>query len=143
MLVVAMAFTALAFLTVLFHLSFILFVVFGGLLVARRRRLAPLHLACAAWGAYVSLANRMCPLTPLEKWFRRQGGGTGYTGDFIEHYMLAIIYPTGLTADVQKMLGAAVILLNVAVYAWILRSGRRARLAAAAAPATPVTPPEP
>lgn len=140
MLVVAMVFTLLAFLTVLFHLTFILFVVFGGLLVARRPRLAPLHLACAAWGAYVSLANRMCPLTPLEKWFRRQGGGTGYTGDFIEHYMLAVIYPTGLTADVQKVLGAAVIALNVAAYAWILRARRRQRGMATAAA---VTPPEP
>src|SRR5687768_14791810 len=140
MLLVAMVFTALAFLTVLFHLAFILFVVFGGLLVARRRRLAPLHLACAAWGAYVSLANRMCPLTPLEKWFRRQGGGAGYTGDFIEHYMLAVIYPTGLTADIQKLLGAAVIILNVAAYAWILRAHRRGRRRRAA---VAVTPPEP
>src|SRR5687768_4977528 len=140
MLLVAMVFTALAFLTVLFHLAFILFVVFGGLLVARRRRLAPLHLACAAWGAYVSLANRMCPLTPLEKWFRRQGGGTGYTGDFIEHYMLAVIYPTGLTADTQKVLGVAVIVLNVAVYAWIARSRQKRR---AVTPSAGVTPPKP
>lgn len=132
-----MAFTALALLTVLLHLGFILFVIFGGFAVARRPRLAPLHLACAAWGAYVSLANRICPLTPLEKWFRREGGGMTYTGDFLEHYLLAVIYPTGLTAAMQRILGVGVIVLNAAVYAWIVKS-RRARAAARA-----VTPPEP
>lgn len=130
-----MLFTALALLTVLLHFAFILFVVFGGFAVARRPRLAPVHLACAAWGAYVSLAHRICPLTPLENWFRREGGGMAYRGDFLEHYLLAVIYPTGLTADIQNALGLAVILLNAAVYGWIAAS-RRARSRVA------VTPPE-
>ena len=116
-----MVFAALAFGTVLFHLSFILFVIFGGLAVARRPRLLPLHLACAAWGAYVALANRICPLTPLEKWFRRRAGQAGYDGGFLEHYMLAVIYPTGLTAATQQALGVVVIVLNVGVYAWLWR----------------------
>lgn len=132
-----MVFAVLAFVTVLCHLAFILFVIFGGFLVARRRRLAPVHLACAAWGAYVALANRICPLTPLENWFRQRGGGSGYAGDFLEHYLLAIVYPTGLTASTQRALGVAVIVLNAGVYAWILRT-RRART-----PAVNVTPPEP
>jgi len=117
-------FAGLAFATVLFHLAFILFVIFGGLLVARRPRLMPLHLAAAAWGAYVALANRICPLTPLEKWFRRQAGQAGYEGSFLEHYMLAVIYPTGLTAATQQVLGVVVIVLNVAVYAWLWRRRR-------------------
>jgi uncharacterized protein DUF2784 len=132
-----MVFAVLAFVTVLFHLAFILFVIFGGLLVARRPRLAPVHLACAAWGAYVALANRICPLTPLENWFRQRGGGSAYAGDFLEHYLLAIVYPTGLTAGTQRALGVAVIILNAGVYAWILRT-RRGRM-----PASTVTPPEP
>ena len=132
-----MVFAVLAFVTVLFHLAFILFVIFGGFLVARRPRLAPVHLACAAWGAYVALANRICPLTPLENWFRQRGGGSGYAGDFLEHYLLAIVYPTALTAGTQRALGVAVIVLNAGVYAWILRTSRgRIR-------ASSVTPPEP
>jgi Protein of Unknown function (DUF2784) len=119
-----MVFAALAFITVLGHLAFILFVVFGGFLVARRPRLAPVHLACAAWGAYVSLAHRVCPLTPLENWFRRRGGASAYRGDFLEHYLLALVYPAGLTASTQTALGAAVIVLNAGVYAWILRTRR-------------------
>jgi hypothetical protein len=120
-----MAFAVLAFVTVLVHLAFILFVIFGGFLVARRPRLAPLHLGCAAWGAYVALANRICPLTPLENWFRQRGGEAGYRGDFLEHYLLAVIYPAGLTASTQKALGVAVIVLNAGVYAWMVRTRRR------------------
>ena len=131
-----MVFALLAFATVLFHLAFILFVIFGGFLVARRPRFAPVHLACAAWGAYVALANRICPLTPLENWFRQRAGGSGYSGDFLEHYLLAIVYPAGLTAATQQLLGLVVIVLNVAVYAWILRTRRRR------APAASVTPPK-
>jgi hypothetical protein len=120
-----MVFAALAFVTVLLHLAFILFVIFGGLAVAKRPRLLFVHLACAAWGAYVSLANRICPLTPLEKSFRRRAGQAGYDGGFLEHYMLAVIYPTGLTATTQQALGVFVILLNVAVYAWLYSNWRR------------------
>jgi hypothetical protein len=128
-----MVFAGLAFVTVLSHLAFILFVIFGGLVALRRPRLAPLHLAAAAWGAYVSLANRICPLTPLEKWFRARAGQAGYEGGFLEHYMLAVIYPTGLTASAQHVLGVTVIVLNIAVYAFVIRARRRARM----------TPPEP
>jgi hypothetical protein len=120
-----MLFAALAFATLLFHLAFILFVIFGGFAVMKRPRLLPLHVACAAWGAYVSLANRICPLTPLEKWFRRQAGQAGYDGGFLEHYILAVIYPIGLTAAVQQALGVFVIVLNVAVYAWLYHLRRR------------------
>ena len=119
-----MLFSLLAFATVLLHLAFILFVIFGGLLVVRRPRLAPFHLACAAWGAYVALANRICPLTPLENAFRRRAGEAGYDGGFLEHYMLAVIYPSGLTAATQQVLGVVVIVLNVAVYAWLWRRRR-------------------
>jgi hypothetical protein len=120
-------FALLAFGTVFVHLAFILFVIFGGLAVARRPRLLPLHLACAAWGAYVALANRICPLTPLENAFRRQAGQAGYEGGFLEHYMLAVIYPTGLTASTQQVLGVVVIVVNVAVYAWVWRRAFRRR----------------
>jgi hypothetical protein len=142
MLAGGMIFALLAFVTVLFHLAFILFVVFGGFLVARRPRLAPVHLACAAWGAYVALANRICPLTPLENWFRQQGGRMRYSGDFLEHYILAIVYPRGLTATTQQALGIAVIVLNVAVYAWILRTRRRRRRRRRRKAPGNVTPPE-
>jgi hypothetical protein len=102
------------------HLAFILFVMAGGLLVVRRRRLALLHLPAVAWGALVELNGWLCPLTPLENGLRLRAGEAGLSGGFVEHYLLPIIYPHGLTPDIQVILGALVIAVNVAVYGWLL-----------------------
>jgi len=109
------------------HLAFVLFVVCGGLLVLRTPRLAWLHLPAVAWGAYVELSGSICPLTPLEVTLRRDAGEAGYGGDFIEHYLVSLIYPAGLTRELQMALGAAVLLLNLIVYfiLWRRRSIRR------------------
>jgi len=108
------------------HLAFILFVVFGGLAVLRWRRLAWVHLPAAIWGAVVELAGWICPLTPLEIRLRIAGGEAAYSGDFVERYLLPIIYPSALTREVQVALGVAVVLLNVLVY-WIVIRRRAPR----------------
>ena len=111
----------LADLVVILHLSFVLFVVFGGLLVLRWPRLAWVHLPAAAWGAAVEFAGGICPLTPLEQWLRVEGGGLGYGSDFIERYVLPVLYPAGLTHNVQLVLGIVVVVINAAVYGWVWR----------------------
>jgi hypothetical protein len=119
---------ALADLTVVLHLGFILFVVFGVLLVARWPRLLPGHLVCAAWGAYTEFTGTVCPLTPLENQFRRLAGEAGYEGGFIGHYLWPLIYPAGLTPTIQVGLGVGVLALNAAGYAFLWHRRRRARL---------------
>lgn len=109
-------FLRLAQLVVLVHLGFVVFVVVGGLLVLRWRRLMWLHLPAAAWGALIEFAGWICPLTPLEIFLRRQAGEAGYHGGFIEHYLLPILYPPGLTRGVQVVLGTVVIVVNVLAY---------------------------
>lgn len=115
-----MIYSLLADLVVVGHLAFILFVVAGGLLVLRRPRLALLHLPLAAWGAFVELSGRICPLTPLEVHLRRLGGEAGYAGGFIEHYLVPILYPPGLSRGHQIGLGVFVIALNLGVYGWVI-----------------------
>ena len=109
------------------HLGFVLFVVFGGLLALRWRRVAWVHVPVALYGAAIEFIGFVCPLTPLEVWLRRRGGEAGYTGGFVEHYITAALYPTGLTRELQIALGVAVLALNAAVYALWLRRGRHAR----------------
>ena len=122
-----MLYRALADLILLFHLAFVLFVVLGGLLVLRRPRLAWLHLPCAAWGVLIEFAGWICPLTPLEVSLRIRGGETGYAGDFIGHYVTAVLYPAGLTRGIQIVLGTFALLLNVGVYARIVFRRRKLR----------------
>jgi hypothetical protein len=113
------AYVVLADLVLAVHLAFILFVVAGGLAVARWPGLAWLHLPAGLWAALIELADWRCPLTPLENWLRRSAGSGGYDESFVEHYLLPIVYPAGLTRGIQLALGFAVIALNVAVYGWI------------------------
>jgi hypothetical protein len=106
--------------TVLLHVAFVIFVVCGGLLVARWPRIAWLHLPAALWGAWVEFAGWICPLTPLENWLRGQGGGIPYASGFIEHYVLPILYPSSLSRPIQWVLGGLVLLVNAVVYAIVL-----------------------
>jgi hypothetical protein len=103
------------------HAAFIAFVALGGLLVARWPKLAWLHLPAVAWGAGISFVGAICPLTPLENALRDAAGSGGYAGGFIEHYLLAFIYPDGLTRGVQIGLGTAALAVNAAAYAWAWR----------------------
>ena len=103
------------------HLAFVLFVVFGGLLVLRRRMVAWVHLPAAIWGAVVEFAGWVCPLTPLENRLRLASGTPGYSRSFIEHYLVPVIYPAGLTTGLQIVLGLAVVAVNVGLYAVIWR----------------------
>lgn len=120
-----MLYRFLADATVVLHGLFILFVVFGGLLVVRWPRVAWVHLPCAAWGALVALAGWVCPLTPLENRFRRLAGEGGYPGGFIETYLIPMIYPGAvLTREVQVGLGLAVVAVNAAAYWWVWRKRR-------------------
>jgi hypothetical protein len=112
-----MGYRLLADATVAFHFAFIAFVVLGGLFVLRKRWIAWLHLPAVAWVVYLELAGAICPLTPLENALRARAGEAGYEGGFIEHYLMAIIYPAGLTPQVQVVLGVAVLALNAVVYA--------------------------
>jgi len=110
------------------HFTFVLFVILGGLLVLRWPRAAYPHLPAALWGAAIEFGGWLCPLTPLEQWLRRQAGSASYSGGFVEHYILPVLYPSVLTREVQLLLGLAVITVNLAVYAYIFRTRFRTRL---------------
>jgi hypothetical protein len=119
----------LATLVVLAHFAFILFVMFGGLLALRWRWVPWAHIPCFLWGAGIEVVGGICPLTPLENRLRAAAGDSPYAGTFIEHYILPVMYPTGLTRTVQLVLAVGLVVLNVAIYAWVIR--RRKREAAA------------
>ena len=121
----------LATLVVIAHLAFILFVMFGGLLVLRWPRVIWLHVPCFLWGGWIEVSGGICPLTPLENSLRRAAGDSAYAGSFIEHYIVSIIYPAGLTRTLQLALAVGLVLLNAAIYAWVIRAwAKRRRLRA-------------
>jgi hypothetical protein len=120
-----MSWRVLADVTVGLHLGFVVFVVLGGLLVLRWPKLVWVHLPVAAYGVLIEWIGWTCPLTPLENWLRRQAGGAGYSGGFVEHYILPLLYPGRLTETVQLVLGGLVVLVNLVVYSVVLRRRRQ------------------
>lgn len=119
-----MPYSLLADTLLVLHAAFVLFVVAGGLLVLRWPRVAWLHLPAVLWGAAIEFAGFICPLTPLEQAWRQAAGDRTYEGGFIEHYLTAALYPSGLTRPAQIALG----LLVLAVNGWVYRAlWRRAR----------------
>lgn len=122
-----MAYRVLADAVLVLHLAFIVFVLAGGLLALRWRWAPAVHLPAALWGVFVELTGGVCPLTPLESALRRAAGAAGYSGGFIEHYLLPAIYPSALTHRIQLSLAALVVVANVLAYWAVWRRRRRPR----------------
>jgi len=120
-----MPYRLLADLIVVVHFGFLLFVVTGGLLALRWPMVAWGHVPAAVWGTLIELFGWICPLTPLEIGLRLRGGEAAYTGGFIAHYVMSVLYPAGLTRGIQVVLGVCVLALNGAVYTTLVVRGRR------------------
>ena len=114
----------LATLVVAAHVLFVAFVVIGGLLVFRWRKLLYLHLAAVVWAVYVEWSGAICPLTPLENTLRAAAGLEAYAGDFVAEYVFPVLYPDGLTRGAQLVIGVAVVVVNGCIYATLLRHRR-------------------
>ena len=115
-----MIYRLLTDLVILAHFAFIVFVLLGGLLAYRWQWMPWLHIPAMAWGGFIELTGRICPLTPLENALRRAGGLAEYSQSFSEQYIVSIVYPAGLTQDFQVMMGFALICLNISIYAHLV-----------------------
>lgn len=129
-------FALLAGTIVLLHLVFVAFAVLGALLALRWRWIPWLHLPAAAWAAFIELSGGICPLTPIENDLRARAGLDYYSGDFVARYLIPVLYPEGLTRAAQTTIGAAVVVVNVGLYAWLIRRRFRRRAATTVDPRT-------
>jgi hypothetical protein len=109
---------------VLVHLAFVVFVVAGGLLALRWRRVALVHLPVVVYGVLIELIGFTCPLTPLEKWFRGRAGSEAYDGGFVEQYVVPVLYPGELTPTVEVALAASLVVSSAAVYGVVWQRAR-------------------
>jgi hypothetical protein len=115
-----MIYRLLADLTLIAHFCFVIFIIFGGLLVLRRRFVLWLHLPTLFWAILIEFFQFTCPLTTLENYFRRLGGESGYEGGFVEHYVSAILY-WQMSVQTQILVGVALLGLNLLIYFFIFR----------------------
>ena len=112
-------------LTLILHLIFILFVIFGGLLFFIFSKIIYIHIPALLWGIYIELTNSVCPLTFLENWFLHKGELTTYSNDFIKNYLFPIIYPGGLNNEIQIYIGLSLIVFNILIYRLIYKNFKK------------------
>ena len=120
-----MIYRILADAIVVVHLLFVVYALFGGLLVLRWKYTVLLHIPALLWGVVVEAKGWICPLTPLENRLRTEAGGAGYPGGFVEHYILPVLYPEGLTRADQMLLAVLLVTANVVIYGFVLRAALR------------------
>ena len=116
-----MPYSLLADLVIILHFLFVIFAVIGALLAFKWRKIIWIHIPVVIWAAYIEFSNQICPLTPLEKSLRMKGGESSYTGGFIEHYIIPVLYPPGLTSEIQLLLGCLVLIINIVIYWYVVR----------------------
>lgn len=107
------------------HLLVVVIVVAGGLLVLWRPRFAWLHLLLVVWCSVVNLMSWTCPLTPAENELRRAAGDVGYDRTFIEHYIAPVVYPGGMTRELELVAGISLPIWNALLYGWAWRRHRK------------------
>jgi len=112
-------------LILLLHLAFICLVAVGGLIAMRFPRFAFIHIPAAIWGFLVEALGWYCPLTELETTLLLRAGETGYESGFLEHYLMALIYPADLTRQTQIFLATAILAVNVGLYGLMLYRRRQ------------------
>ena len=117
-------FEIFAILVLLLHFSFILFVIFGAILILKFKKIIYVHIPAVAWGAYIELSHSICPLTHLENYFLKKAGKDQYSVDFIENYIFKIIYPPALNYEIQTYLGVILIFVNLLIYYYIVKKIR-------------------
>ena len=112
---------------VVVHFLFIIFAVAGGWLLFWRRWIGWFHVPTVIWAVLIEWKGWICPLTPLENYLRQQAQLLPYQETFIEHYLLPVIYPAGLTPELRYLLGTLVIAANLLAYGVLLHSFKRGR----------------
>ena len=104
-------------LTVIIHIGFILFVIFGGFFIHKKRWIKVVHLSSLVWAVYAELSpGVICPLTMLENYFAYYAGISTYKEDFITRYLIPIIYQENLTLNIQYTIIVGVICINLLAY---------------------------
>lgn len=110
---------ALADATLVTHLAFIVWVMFGTLVTRGRGRLAVLHIVSVVYGIVAELGPWPCPLTLAENLFEARAGLVPYQGPFLLHYLDAMVYPN-LPSALVVASGVGVCFLNLLIYGFRL-----------------------
>ena len=104
-----------------FHVAYVLFVLFGALLIPVWPPMIWIHLAAVAWAGGTMIGNLGCPVTTWEKDALRRAGRDPYPEGFLQHHVLRRVFPEENARRNHVLLGLFAIGLNAALYLAVLR----------------------
>ncbi|MGI9044459.1 MAG: DUF2784 domain-containing protein [Gemmatimonadaceae bacterium] len=102
------------------HVAYVLFVLFGALIVLVWPTALLVHLAAIVWAGATMIGNLGCPITDWEKSALRRGGREPYPEGFLQHHVLRTRFDPGKARRNHAVLGAVAIVLNAVAYLLIL-----------------------
>ncbi|MFI5710254.1 DUF2784 domain-containing protein [Kribbella sp. NPDC051620] len=111
-----MIYRVLADLVAIVHGALLVFFLVGGFLAWKWRRVIWAHLFVGVWNLAIVILDFGCPITALEKHWRREGGEQPYAGGFIQHYIDGTVYPAGYTWVAEKVGFALLVISYVGLY---------------------------
>ena len=115
-------------LTLIIHFAFILFAVFGALLLLVSIKIVFIHIPSLIWASYIELTHSVCPLTYLENWFLQKANLVTYSQGFIQNYLVPIVYPNNLTEDFQTFLAVVLMIVNLIIYGLIISKSKKTNI---------------
>jgi Protein of Unknown function (DUF2784) len=108
---------ALACAVMAIHALFIIWVIFGAVVIGRHHPLLRwLHIASLFWGVWIEAGPWPCPLTEVENWLELRAGVDPYHGGFLLHYLDRIVYPNIPPVWLTEA-AVVVAIFNLGVYA--------------------------
>ena len=108
--------TLLAWLLAATHVTYVLFVLFGGLLIPVWPWIVPVHLAAVAWAGATMIGNLGCPVTTWEKTALKRSGREPYPEGFLQHHVLRTRFNPKASRRNHIILGVVAIAVNVGIY---------------------------
>lgn len=122
---ILVVYALLANLVMMLHLAIILFMAIGGLLTFSYPWVAWIQVPTFIYVGLIGVYSWICPLTELEHDLRQKAGQNRERADFVEFYIMPIVYPKilfpgGYPAHDFAWLCVLVVGLNIVIYSAVL-----------------------
>lgn len=114
-----MIYRRLADFVVIVHFLIGIFSLFGAVLAVLNLWIALVHFPPAVWVSAALIRGWTCPLTPLENRLREAAGNQGYSGSFVDQYLMPVVAPNNGPENSRKtavMIGIVTGISNAVLY---------------------------
>jgi hypothetical protein len=118
-----MVYWRLAHFVVVAHVLLAIFFLVGAPFTLLNPWIAAVHIPLAVWVSAALIVGWACPLTSLENRLRVAADNEGYSGGFVDHYLMPLVAPNFAPGEYRKTevaIGIVAAVFNSVLYVLIL-----------------------